>query len=392
MKITIHRGTHQIGGIATEISTDTTRIIIDMGDELSLDPDFVPAPLNIPGVTNTSGRCDAVLFTHNHGDHVGQIKNIRSDIPLYMGGFAKKVLLKTIRDAAPETVARIENAKTLIPGEGFVIGDITVTPFSIDHSATDSYMFLIEAEGKRVLHTGDFRMHGFRGKAIPKILDKLVGKVDVLITEGTTLSRTAASPVTEAKLQQKAKGYIDQYKYVFVLAASTNLERICGLSKATPRGKYFICDEYQAELLDMIEQEWGHYSPLYRNIKRTTYGENLLEKLRDRGFVMMVRDNRQFRQIIPKFDSAQSIILYSMWDGYRTKSGSTIPDFLSLSGTWETLHTSGHASPDDITLLIEKANPDTVIPMHTEQPDVLKTLCPNRNIVILQDGEEWNVQ
>ena len=47
MQIIIHRGTHQIGGIAAEISTDTTRILIDMGDELSLDPDFVSAPLNI---------------------------------------------------------------------------------------------------------------------------------------------------------------------------------------------------------------------------------------------------------------------------------------------------------------------------------------------------------
>lgn len=42
MKITVHRGTHQIGGVATEISSEKSRIIIDMGDELSLDPDFVP--------------------------------------------------------------------------------------------------------------------------------------------------------------------------------------------------------------------------------------------------------------------------------------------------------------------------------------------------------------
>ena len=41
MKVIIHRGTHQIGGIATEIKTDKSRIIIDMGEELSLDPDFV---------------------------------------------------------------------------------------------------------------------------------------------------------------------------------------------------------------------------------------------------------------------------------------------------------------------------------------------------------------
>lgn len=64
LKICIYRGTHQIGGIASEISTEKTRILIDMGDELSVDPDFVPAPLDIPGVTDTNGRCDAVLFTH----------------------------------------------------------------------------------------------------------------------------------------------------------------------------------------------------------------------------------------------------------------------------------------------------------------------------------------
>lgn len=83
MKLCIHRGTHQIGGIAAEIATETTRILIDMGDELSLDPGFVSAPLHIPGVTDANGRCDAVLFTHYHGDHTGQMLRIRPDIPLY---------------------------------------------------------------------------------------------------------------------------------------------------------------------------------------------------------------------------------------------------------------------------------------------------------------------
>ena len=179
MHIIIHRGTHQIGGVATEIKTAKTRIMIDMGDELSLDSDFQPKPLSILGVTDEQSSCDAVLFTHNHGDHVGQIRNIRSDIPLYMGSFAKEVLLATIRDAEQAAIDKIQTANSFVPGKQIVIGDMCVTPFSIDHSACDSYMFLIEAEGKRVLHTGDFRLHGFRGKAIPKILDKFIGKVDV---------------------------------------------------------------------------------------------------------------------------------------------------------------------------------------------------------------------
>ena len=37
MNITVHRGTHQIGGSAIEISTASTRIMLDFGNELSLD-------------------------------------------------------------------------------------------------------------------------------------------------------------------------------------------------------------------------------------------------------------------------------------------------------------------------------------------------------------------
>ena len=51
---------------------------------------------------------------------------------------------------------------TAVPG-------FTVEPYSVDHSAYDAYMFLVEAadpaygNGKRViLHTGDFRGHGSR--------------------------------------------------------------------------------------------------------------------------------------------------------------------------------------------------------------------------------------
>ena len=84
-----------------------------------------------------------------------------------------------------------------------------ITPFSVDHCACDSYMFLIEADGKKILHTGDFRLHGFRGKAIPKILDKLIGQINALIIDGTTLSRTDAKPITERVLQKKVQEYME---------------------------------------------------------------------------------------------------------------------------------------------------------------------------------------
>lgn len=388
MKIIIHRGSHQIGGIAVEINTTSTRIIIDMGNELTLDSCNKPKPLNISGVTDEKGKCDAVIFTHYHGDHTGQLPNIRKNIPIFMGSLTKDILLATTNNAEQDTINRISSANTLHAGEKFSIGDINITPYVIDHSACDSYMFLIEADGKRILHTGDFRTHGFRGKAVSKILRFLVKKVDILITEGTNISRANKEIITERHMQNKLREYLNKYKYVFAYTSSTNLERICGFAKTVPQGKYFICDAYQYKLLEIIENHLGKFSDLYRNIKKTIYGSNLITNFQERGFLMMVRDNNMFRKIIPLFDKNKSIVLYSMWDGYRTCPESTIPEFLALSGKWEYLHTSGHAYIEDIKEMVKIINPSYIIPIHTENPEIMHNLFPDKNIIISTDGEE----
>ena len=391
MKLCIHRGTHQIGGIAAEISTASTRILIDMGDELSLDPNFVSAPLNIPGVTDGNGHCDAVLFTHYHGDHTGQMLRIRPEIPIYAGALAKDIMRLSAERGGQKNEAlcrRIETIQTFSPGKPFLIGDIQITPFCIDHSACDSYLFLIEADGKRLLYTGDFRLHGVRGNVMDKILDRRVGTVDVVVTEGTTVSRSEHEVVTEWDLQKRVKAYLRQYKYVFVLCATTNLDRIFALARAVPRGKYCICDEYQKTLVETVSKHWNGISSFYEMPKLLSFKYHPPARFAELGGLMFVRANSKFEAIIRQYDPAQSILLYSMWDGYRTKPGSTIPDFLALTGTWETLHTSGHASPDDLRHVIEKADPEIVIPMHTDAPQKMQTLCQNRTVILLKDREE----
>ena len=394
MKLCIHRGTHQIGGIAAEIATEKTRILIDMGDELSLDPNFVSAPLHIPGVTDANGRCDAVLFTHYHGDHTGQMLRIRPEIPLYAGALAKDIMrLSSVHSWKKDDALckRIETIRTFFAGVPFLIGDIQITPFSIDHSAADSYLFLIEADGKRVLYTSDFRLHGVRGKTMDKILDRRIGKVDAIITEGTTVSRTDGKTVTEWELQARVKDFLQRYKYVFVLCATTNLDRIFALARAVPRGKYCICDDYQKTLAETVSKHWSGISSFYEMPKLLSFKHHPPARFAELGGLMFVRANSRFEAIIRQYDPAQSILLYSMWDGYRTKPGSTIPDFLALTGTWETLHTSGHASPEDLRHIIEKADPQLVIPMHTDAPQKMQALCPDRTVVLLKDGEELSL-
>ena len=391
MKLCIHRGTHQIGGIAAEISTASTRILIDIGDELSLDPNFVSAPLNIPGVTDANGRCDAVLFTHYHGDHTGQMLRIRPEIPIYAGALAMDIMRLSAERGGQKNEAlckRIETIRTFSAGMPFLIGDIQITPFCIDHSACDSYLFLIEADGKRLLYTGDFRLHGVRGKTMDKILDRRIGKVDAIITEGTTVSRTDGKTVTEWELQARVRNYLQQYKYVFVLCATTNLDRIFALARAVPRGKYCICDDYQKTLVETVSKHWNGISSFYEMPKLLSFKYHPPARFAELGGLMFVRANSKFEAIIRQYDPAQSILLYSMWDGYRTKPDSNIPEFLSLTGTWAELHTSGHASPDDLRHVIEKADPEIVIPMHTDAPQKMQTLCQNRTVILLKDREE----
>ena len=94
MEIRIYRGTHQIGGCVTEITSGSTRIFIDFGSELpGPDGEQKEETLSVPGVTEGEPRCDGIFFTHTHGDHIGQIDRIHPDIPLWLGGTAKELCL-----------------------------------------------------------------------------------------------------------------------------------------------------------------------------------------------------------------------------------------------------------------------------------------------------------
>lgn len=53
------------------------------------------------------------------------------------------------------------------------IKDITVIPHICCHSAYGAFMFEILADGKKVLHTGDFRNHGYKGKLLKPTLKKI---------------------------------------------------------------------------------------------------------------------------------------------------------------------------------------------------------------------------
>ncbi len=383
MTITVHRGTHQIGGCATEIRTKDNRILIDAGSELDGN-----APLHINGITKGYTDCDAVLFTHYHGDHIGLLSSVNDDIPLYIGELSKEILVLQNNRQNIFPFDKISALKTYKAGQPLSFGDIKITPFMVDHSAFDSHFFLIEAEGKKILHTGDFRTHGFRGKGLLPTLKKYVEKIDALICEGTTMDRNSAKSMTEFELSLKAKDLLQKHKYVFVICASTNIDRIAAFCSAVPRGKYCLCDKYQKDLLDLVKNYSSKYSSLYEFEKMLTYSPNLNEKIEKQGFCMFVRlGSKKFNDILEKFKNKEPLLIYSMWSGYLDNNEEMQKQLAGYNLV--RLHTSGHADVPSISSVIKATNPDKVIPIHTSSPDLFSDI--SGEVMRVNDGDKIEI-
>ena len=52
-------------------------------------------------------------------------------------------------------------------------------------------------------------------------------------------------------------------------------------------------------------------------------------------------------------------------------------------------HASGHVSKTDLLKFIDLVNPDVLIPVHTDSPEKLEELIPERNVYIINDNEPF---
>ena len=104
MKLTIHRGTHEIGGSCLELSSNSglTRVIIDIGlplvnaDGSPFEWDFrrkfsiaqLLSEKTLPSIIglyeDVPPSVNAVLLSHAHLDHYGLLRYVHPDIPRYM--------------------------------------------------------------------------------------------------------------------------------------------------------------------------------------------------------------------------------------------------------------------------------------------------------------------
>ena len=89
MKITVHRGSNQIGGCVTEYESNGWKLFVDYGEQLPGAP-MSAKKLEIDGLTCGDLQKSALLITHYHGDHIGKITELPPSCPYIWARWLKK--------------------------------------------------------------------------------------------------------------------------------------------------------------------------------------------------------------------------------------------------------------------------------------------------------------
>ena len=430
MDIKIHRGLEQIGGCITEISTATTRIFIDMGQ-------------NLPGVgeptTSEEDRQmvedifaqnrkehEAVFYTHSHEDHIGLFRYVPEGVPQYIGEGAKEIMIaknesiidailkvnmvnrfKLKTDDKPEEKAAEEQAATRAPNHNGMlqrlkafntwqrpkphtaprpieVGDIRVTPFFCSHSAYDCYMLLIEADGKRIWHTGDFREHGYLGKGLMPTIRHYATDIDILITEGTMLGRTDQC-IHEREVSRRMALAMEAFKYVVVLASSTDIERLASIKQAARLAKkdYYISNRFMKKTMSIFtRREASNSKGLFDFHPKTLKAGILGRMMCKRGFVFIATASQltYVKNYCKGINPSEVLLIYSAWDGYykdpeQAKANPFYKQFRDAFDNVVDIHTSGHADRETLAKVITAINPkEAIIGIHKDPGTSLKSL------------------
>ena len=411
MKIIIHRGNREIGASCIEVQTAQTRVIFDVGLELEGKPATVPQ--NIEGVA-------ALFITHAHPDHYGLVSKVPAEIPAYCGALTEDIMriMGTFNPRFGEVNRTFQHFTN---GEPVKIGDITITPYATDHSVPDSYAFHVEADGKKILISGDFRAHG-RKACLMEICARVVHAPDAMVVDGTCVVQRAPEPqerqTTVYNDEEKVEAGIlkvlrKEQLPAFIDASSINVDRMVSAFKAAKRaGRIFAVDIYSALILWIMNKKYGRKIPineweefkvissddltghqkniLLANQERLGLGK-FVQTLSGKGTVQPETIAKNPNRFLIKFNKREELIkklgigkysyIYSMWSGYMSPRYDQQGRFQKLKESsnvrFHFIHTSGHATWDELCGFIDKVAPRKLIPFHTNYPEGFRDKYPD---------------
>ncbi|MCB1073319.1 MAG: MBL fold metallo-hydrolase [Chlamydiia bacterium] len=118
-------------GNAIYVEGEETKILIDAGIS------FKALTERLGQINVDIGEIDAILVTHEHGDHIRGLEKTAStlNIPVFANSETAKAIMQEMRNRP--------RFKIFSTGEAFEFGDMEIHPFSIQHDTLDPVAFTI---------------------------------------------------------------------------------------------------------------------------------------------------------------------------------------------------------------------------------------------------------
>jgi ribonuclease J len=410
----IHRGRDEIGGMCIEVEADDgTRILLDLGmplyDEQGNDYPFEAPQLpteellargvlrdisGLYGNDPTAPTVAAIILTHSHLDHYGLAHHAHPAIPVY-GSLGTLAILELGMVFFPGA-ALPADLRLLPDDQSLALGSLTVTGIAVDHSAPDSRALLIEADGQKLIYSGDLRAHGRTGFRFEKLLaDERLRDADWLLLEGTTLGAGGEGHGlrSEQQVEEELVSLTTRApdKLVTIIASGQNIDRLVSCYRAARRSRrLLVIDPYQA----FVQRRLATLSPSLPQFDwegvRVSFAPHQVGKLKDAGlmdlvyemagsrvssdalaaepgkYLLCARGSYGTTKLLSRVGSGSVDLVWSIWAGYWKRERCAMRAWAERAGvTARFTHSGGHAWPEDLKRLRTALRPRVVEVVHT---------------------------
>ncbi len=324
-----------------------------------------------------------IVLTHGHEDHIGGLPWILSElqVPVYGTEFTLAYVEGKLEEhRLLEETELIE----MVPGETFSLGIFRITPVRVTHSLVDCVALAIETPAGLVIHSGDFKIDLTPPDGRPFDLHAFAeyGKRGVLalLQDSTNVDRRGHTPSERAVRPALDEVFARTKQRLFFSCFSSSIHRIRIASElAAAHGRKLCITGRSMQNSFEIAQDYNYLDvPDHLMIAPGQLKDFPAEKVcvlisgtQGEPMSALTRaavDNH--RQV--KIDAGDTVVLssrvipgneksiYRMIDHLYRRDANVIYD----DGTAGLIHVSGHASQDELRLILHLLKPRFFVPIH----------------------------